>query len=756
MVILKSEEQYVELATRDLETFFELYQIEHPYKKKEEEIFKLYYEDSYVFNYYIPISCITYAKKSSKVLLNTLKKEGIGIYFLDWFDKEAFNDEVLRYIEENDLIDKFFNKNKKFICEISELAILKIKKNRDFIFGLFINCIDEMVISYIRSINFGGEEIKEYIRKNNKVPNILYHQQIILDFINEGEIDNINILLENDIELSDENITLLINEIKRLNHQCLNITNKYLLKNDFFLSQLVSRLNIKNPYDLKLIHLISNLGRCLEKLGKIFSRNEIEIIKREVIENDYYINMIGILNNINLNKLKLIYDKLYRKEIKCNDNFSFFYFIKIMNYFSNNLLLVSELNKNEITDEIINNLALAININDIVNYYQLEHYINIYKNNIKNSNLSYEDKIYSLLINSRRGKSVIPNIDIIDSFKEDILNIPQLTFLQLEFDLDSIEYKLLESYIELSKLLHNISNLSDEELREKYLELHKCFIPNAIYDMNMIRENILRLYARIYYEKSTSLDKLKKNGKCIKLDDRKIYDITGEEFTLFIHDDEFHHIDDEETGDYYDVSNEVKYIYICCEIASELNYSKVTDRKFMKYSFENPTSLIAFGNRDVYIKHTKKPLIEARYRFVNYYDMGIFYDCTHASTEFDFLRFDDNNKKLINGFYVVKDLEAASLYARDKSCCVLLLDEKKHTELLMLKMKTMIENISNLNYKELYYLIILLSKFMYLDCYIEQIKEVINKYNEKEQLVLNDILNRCIVYVDELVKVKTI
>ena len=51
---------------------------------------------------------------------------------------------------------------------------------------------------------------------------------------------------------------------------------------------------------------------------------------------------------------------------------------------------------------------------------------------------------------------------------------------------------------------------------------------------------------------------------------------------------------------------------------------------------------------------------------------------------------------------------------------------------------------------------ILLSKFMYLDCYIEQIKEIINKYNEKEQLVLNDVLNRCIVYVDESVKVKTI
>ena len=50
---------------------------------------------------------ILYAKKSSIVLLNTLKNGGLNLYYLNWFDKEAFNDEVVRYIDEKEMIDEY-------------------------------------------------------------------------------------------------------------------------------------------------------------------------------------------------------------------------------------------------------------------------------------------------------------------------------------------------------------------------------------------------------------------------------------------------------------------------------------------------------------------------------------------------------------------------------------------------------------------------------------------------------------------------
>ena len=67
----------------------------------------------------------------------------------------------------------------------------------------------------------------------------------------------------------------------------------------------------------------------------------------------------------------------------------------------------------------------------------------------------------------------------------------------------------------------------------------------------------------------------------------------------------------------------------------------------------------------------------------------------------------------------------------------------------MLKIRIMIEKLDKLNYKQIYKLIALLTKFGYLECYIEQIKEIINKFSEKEQLVLNDALNRYLVYTND-------
>jgi len=753
-MIPTSEKEYIELATTNFNEFFKFYKLDHPYKKKEEEIFKEYYEKTFRFNYFVEEGTISYAKKSSIVLLNAIKSGGLGLYYLFWFDKEAYNDEVIEYIEENNIIDKYFQK--PHVLNIPQLVILKIKQNRDFIFKLSEKSIDKQVLSYIKKIGLQAKELDECIKKNNEIPGILKCQEFIAYLIENEQVDNIEFLLENNIYVSYENVFLLTMRIESIGRKFATagkevlIKNEYLLQNQHFMSKVIRFLNLNNPYNLRNCHLITKMGKSLEKLSQIFSRNDIEIIKREIIENDYDINMVGILNNIDLNKLKIIYDELYRKENKFNDNFSFYYFIKVMDYFTNHLSLVKELNNNEINSEIIDNLALAINYNDDVNYCELKNYINIYKDKILKSNLSYEDKIYQLLINSKRGKSIVPRMDVIDSFKEDILNIPQLTFLQLEFNPESIEYNLLECYIELSKLLNSISSLNEDELKEKYLALHNSFIPNAIYDSNVIRENILRLYAIIYCKNAINLDEIKMNGKYKKVNNSEIYDISGCEFSLFIHDEEFHPIDNNETGDYYDINKEMKNNYLCCEFASDLNYSKLTNNRFFKYSLENPTSLIAFGNRDVYIKHTKKPLVEARYRFINYYDMGMFYDNTHASTEFDFLRFDDKNKMLENRFSIVESLDKALSLADDgRTRKILVFDRKKHEEFLMLKIRIMIEKLDKLNYKQIYKLIALLTKFGYLECYIEQIKEIINKFSEKEQLVLNDALNRYLVYTND-------
>ena len=96
--------------------------------------------------------------------------------------------------------------------------------------------------------------------------------------------------------------------------------------------------------------------------------------------------MISVINNIDLFKLKNIYDELYKKENKFNNNFSFYFFIKIMDYLANHLTLVKELNENAITSQIIDNLALAINCSDDINYEELVNYKLVYKNKINSLN----------------------------------------------------------------------------------------------------------------------------------------------------------------------------------------------------------------------------------------------------------------------------------------------------------------------------------------------------------------------------------
>ena len=800
--LIDNEEYYIKLATKNTYAFVNLCNINHDYKEKELEIFTNLYEDEYSYNSEYPI---VYAKASSKVLLNTLKKKSIGIYHLIWFSKEAFSQKVIDYIKENDMIDEILYPGDLY--NITDLLVLKLKKHRDFIFELPDSLIDERIIQCLKEFHLTEYEIDKYIENNNKNPDCLKNEKFILyllerdieniKYFNGKEIKeelasylnnkkyifkenhninllsdskianrfienvgNIDFILEHDVDLKDDSIEVLLEKIEGSSYKCLNMKNKYLLDNDYFLSRLINYLNINNPYNLENKYLISNLGRSLDKLSLIFSNNDIEIIKREIVENDYHIDMISVINNIDLFKLKNIYDELYKKENKFNNNFSFYFFIKIMDYLANHLTLVKELNENSITSQIIDNLALAINCSDDINYEELVNYKLVYKNKINSLNLSIEDKIYRLLINSNRGKSFIPERDTIDVFLEDIFNPYQLTYLQLEFSSDSNEYNLLENYIELSKLLYDVRNFNDEELMNVYNDLMEKFNPNTIFDTKVIRENLLRLQSRVYYKNRLNIDDLRKKGKCYIHNNCEIINITGENFILYTHDNEFHPIDDDFTS--YDLSDVLKTYdmrnnYICCELASELSYDKLTISKMIVYSLNNPTSLIAFGNRDIWIKHTIKPLIQTEDCFVNQYDMAFIKEKMHAYTEFDFLRVDDQNEKLLSSYKVVKNMSEAIIYINYGSTKkILIFDEEEHQKCLISEMKSLKENISNLNYKQLYRLIALSAKFMCLECFIEEINIRISGLTEKEQFVLKDALNRYSSYIDGKKKVKTI
>lgn len=777
-MIPTNEEEYIELATKSFSEFFRLYKINHPYKEKEEEIFKKYYEDTYRFSYDLDDGCVSYAKKSWKVLLDTLKNKNINIYYIDWFDKEAFNDEVIRYIEENDIIDKYIQENQ--ILQIPELTILKIKKHRDFIFKLTPSNINDQIISYIRSINFKASEIDDYISTTNLTPPCLLSSRFVL-YLLEENIDNIkyykgdspsdeliqyliehdyiyqsnhnksllnsdlmieeiirkvniDIILENDVELNFHTFDALMFAIKIHHHDCKNIKNKYLLSNEIFAFRIAKYLNVPNPYNLEYRYLISNLGRSLEKLSTIFSDNDIQIIIREIIKNDYCINMLGIMDNIDLNKLKEIYDKLYKKESKFNNNFNFYFFIKIMSYFSNNLLLVKELNDYEINDFIIDNLSLVINTNEIVNLSELRNFIEVYKKRISSTDSEYREKIFKLLINKTND---------IKKLIDEIINIPQLIYLQLEFPNSSVEYKILESYIEVGNLLKIVLDSDIDDLEFIYSQLIEKIIPNSLFDFKIIRENILRLYSRVYFDMQVNINKLRKSCKYEIINGKEVFDITGEEFILFTHRNNFQ-LDDDFTGYEMDENKNWQFKnYLCCEFASDLTYQNLNYNDLEFYSLDNPISLIAFGNRDIFIDYIQKPLITANDRFVNPYDMAYFQGKGYAKTEFDFLRIDNYNNKLSDKYIIVKNKEEAlKLTESSTDKIILIFDKFEHEKCLINEMNEMIENIGILNYKKIYRLIVLLAKFSCNNYDLSSIQERINMLNEKEQFVLNDALSK--------------
>lgn len=767
---IDSENYYRKLATKSLLSFAKLSNLNHPYKDIEKRLFYELYEDKYIINLDYPID---YAKKSSKVLLNTLKNNILNIYYISFFDKEAISDEVIEYIDEKNLIDNFnipvmYQTHPKFV-------LLKLKRNLDFVYSLTDESMTDEILNYLKSINFSIKNIISYIDKYKSYPYCLKSSKLMLLFLEES-LDNIkyfngdkvsdelgeylvshhyiykkgdnlyllnhygvyqmfiqegdiSIIFKDDIKLNDQQINDLINKIADDKIPFPNICNKNLLNNKIFVQFLISHYSLNNPFNLNERYLVTSLGCSLEKLRNVFENNDIKIIIREIIENDYFIDMIGILNNIDIKKFKELYDGLSQKENKINKRFDFYYFIKITEYLASHLSLVSELNNQTIDDEIFNNLSLAINNKDDVSYQELVDYNSVLKKRINNSSLTTRDKIYKIMVNGDE--------DDVKVFLREITDTNRLLYLQLEFSKDTYEYQLLESYLDIIKILEKLDNY--EVLSNVLLdEIIENFNMKPLFDLSVMKKNILMLYARIYKKLCITKEDMRKAGKSEIIGEKEIFYVDNYDFVFFVHNEDFNSKEDSTSLDVFESEDKN---YICTCYASELFPYKLNVSGMEVYEFSDVSSLISFGNKDIYINHTKKPMFTSTDQFENPIDMAFLHDRNgYVPTEFDFLRFDVNNKKLRHSLIVVSSREEA---LKDKlSNCVLVFDEQKNQEYLDKKFEALCQNVSTLEYKSLYKLIAMSYKYTFDDDLISSIVLRISEMNEKEQLVLNDALKR--------------
>ena len=293
---------------------------------------------------------------------------------------------------------------------------------------------------------------------------------------------------------------------------------------------------------------------------------------------------------------------------------------------------------------------------------------------------------------------------------------------------------------------------SEELSRELLDKFENTFTLNPILNLDVMRENILRLYAKMYQSISMTYEKLKKQCDSIKIGNITVYRLDNCDFTLFAHDDEFS--DNYDFTDSFDAENNTCNNYICTSFCNEISpyYLKnptIRNRKIIQfYEFSNPNSLIAFGNTNVYIFHTKKPLITATEHYTNPVDMTFLNYGNMVSTEFDFLRTDEHGNELKQFLPIYNTYEEITRYGTDKEQEVVLFDIEKNKQYVENKFNYFCENISSLNYQELYKLIGLSTIFSLNEQIIQSIIERINELGEKEQRVLNDALHKYKINVD--------
>lgn len=768
--LIETEEEYVKLASQSFMTYLNLYEFRHPYKDKEKELFFSLYEDNYVYN---PDYTVFYAKQSSKVLLKTLKTSPLNIYYLSFFTKEAVSTEVINYLSQSNLIDSVNNPSMYISPKIK---FLKLKRDINFWSSLMDEDIDENVINYLKQVNFNQNFIEEYLKNHKKYPDCLKNPNLILmlleqdlanikyytednpneqviQYLNNHEYlyqinhnsnllkdmtiykrfldkGNINLLLRNNICLNNEQLELLLQKIISNNLDYRIIQNKYLLNNNYFCDKICKYYNIDNPYHLESKHLISNLGSSLNQLRKIFNDEEIQIIIREIIKNDYFINLVSILDKIDVYKFNVLYNRLYRCESIFDVNFNFYNFIKVMEYFQNNFALLDQLNKSTITDELIHNLSLAINRNDYVDYQELVNYQIYCQNKIEGDNCNIKSKIFKLLVNG--------DYEAVGTFLTKIADTKKLLYLQLTTSNKAV-YQLLELYLNMIGLLENVYyNDIDVQL---FQEIKEKMTINSLFDLKVMQDNILKIYALSYQEEGIKHDILLNKGKGYEVNGTLVFDISEEDFVLFVHTEEFNTQDDSTTLDYEDAKRGKKN-YLCTSFASELFPYGMDDTRMQVYELDNIASLLAFGNKDIFINPTKPPLFEAENQFVNSIDMAFIHGYGYTPTEFDFLRYDNHNKPKTSSYKVVKSKEEAEKLATSSKDVkrILIFDVERNKVYIEQKFNYYCDNVFKLTFKELYKLIALSKKFEISSQVKENIYERISELSEKERIVLQDAL----------------
>lgn len=276
-------------------------------------------------------------------------------------------------LKDREINDNVIDYLRKIFFVMSDIMVIDSDapcfRNEQFMLFILNQNIDN--IKYYNAIN-PNDKILELLIRNNYVyrtgdnPCLLQNRTIIDNVIEMGDINN---LLINDVSLTQKQLDNMIDKIKNRNINIKYIYNKYLINNSEFLKDLMNLFNVKNPYDLPYYLALSNIARSLELgLDDIVGEEGTKIIINDLIRNNYYINILSILNNISLDKLKELYTKL----IKLNNvEFNLELFINIMEYLSHNLELVKDINNVIINDVLINNLNKVIKTNNYLNYLEL-------------------------------------------------------------------------------------------------------------------------------------------------------------------------------------------------------------------------------------------------------------------------------------------------------------------------------------------------------------------------------------------------
>ena len=275
LYLINSEEYYKKLASINFSVYYMLYEVSHNFKSLEEKLFYELYEDSYIFNadYFIK-----YASTSSKVLLNSLKNTKLAWYYLYYFSKEAFSDDVIKYILETkkDDLASLDPNNLRRICEFPELVIAMVKSDplvlyrlddtmlsdylaKDILYSRidlqpFFNSIRFNTVirsSYVMEILIAREGLSYlshfegiptddfayfllmkgfHFQKGNKIE-LLASKRILKDLIENGDLD---VVFKYDFEIPEELIEKLIERIKHDKYIIKEYNNKSIIKSRIF------------------------------------------------------------------------------------------------------------------------------------------------------------------------------------------------------------------------------------------------------------------------------------------------------------------------------------------------------------------------------------------------------------------------------------------------------------------------------------------------------------------------------------------